>query len=45
MIGVAAYHVPVCALFSMQVGMLDSTYLPALKTTRTQKHDMLPHPS
>jgi len=33
---VTAYHVFVCALFP---------YLPALETTHTRIHDMLPHHS
>jgi len=41
----AAYHV----LFPVQGGMCtgysQSTYLPALETTHTQIHDMLPHRS
>jgi len=40
------YHVFVCALFPVQGGIwTQSTYLPALETTRTQIHDMLPHRS
>jgi len=39
---VAAYHVLVCELFPVQEG---STYLPALETTLTLIHDMLPHHS
>jgi len=52
---VAAYHVFMCALFPVQGGMwtlfpvqggmCESTYLPALETTHTQIHDMLPHHS
>jgi len=40
---VAAYHVFVYALFSVQGDMHVSTYPPALKTTHTQTHDMRPH--
>jgi len=40
---VAAYHVLVCALFPVQGGMW--TDLPALETTHTLVHDMLPHHS
>jgi len=46
---VAAYRVFMYALFPVQGGMWtgysQSTYLPALETTHTQIHDMLPQRS
>jgi len=40
---VAAYHVLFPVQGGMWTGYTQSTYLPALETTHTQKHDMLPH--
>jgi len=40
---VAAYHVLFPVKGGMSTGYSQSTYLPALETTHTQIHDMLPH--